>query len=73
MRVLAIDPEAEQIELSLLRMLRVTGSHAAAAEQYAHYSHALRGDEGCEPPPLRCTHEEEEGAVSDACWVRTSG
>ena len=51
-RVLAIDPEAEQIELSLLRMLRVTGSHAAAAEQYAHYSHVLRESLGIEPPPL---------------------
>ena len=51
-RVLAIDPEAEQIELSLLRMLRVTGSHAAAAEQYAHYSHVIRESLGIEPPPL---------------------
>ena len=48
----AIDPEAEQIEVSLRRMLRLTGSHAAAAEQYAHYSHVLRESLGIEPPPL---------------------
>jgi DNA-binding SARP family transcriptional activator len=51
-RVLAIDPAAEQIEVSLLRMLRLSGSHAAAAEQYAHYSHVLRESLGIEPPPL---------------------
>jgi DNA-binding SARP family transcriptional activator len=51
-RVLAIDPEAEQMELSLLRMLRLSGSHAAAAEQYAHYSLMLREGLGIEPPPL---------------------
>jgi two-component SAPR family response regulator len=51
-RVLAIDPEAEHVELSLLRMLRLSGAHAAAAEQYAHYSHVLRESLGMEPPPL---------------------
>jgi len=51
-RVLSIDPNAEQVELSLLRMLRVSGAHAAAAEQYAHYAHALRESLGIEPPPL---------------------
>ena len=39
---LETDPEAEQIELSLLRLYRRTGAHAAAAEQYAHYAPSLR-------------------------------
>jgi two-component SAPR family response regulator len=51
-RALAVDPEAEQVELSLLRMLRLSGAHAAAAEQYAHYSYVLRESLGMEPPPL---------------------
>jgi DNA-binding SARP family transcriptional activator len=51
-RALEADPEAEQIELSLLRLYRRTGAHAAAAEQYAHYAAVLRNDLGIEPPPL---------------------
>ncbi len=51
-RALEIDPTAEQIEISLLRMYRVTGAHAAAAEQYAHYSAVVRAELGMEPPPL---------------------
>jgi ATP/maltotriose-dependent transcriptional regulator MalT/DNA-binding SARP family transcriptional activator len=49
---LSVDPEAEQIELSLLRLLRLSGAHAAAAEQYEHYSTQLRETFGIEPPPL---------------------
>jgi LuxR family maltose regulon positive regulatory protein len=51
-RALEIDPDAEQIELSLLRLYRRTGAHAAAAEQYAHYSAVLRSELGVEPPPF---------------------
>ena len=51
-RALQIDPDAEQVELSLLRLYRRTGAHAAAAEQYAHYAAMLRADLGVEPPPL---------------------
>jgi DNA-binding SARP family transcriptional activator len=51
-RALEADTSAEQIELSLLRLYRVTGAHAAAAEQYAHYSAILRDELGVEPPPL---------------------
>jgi len=51
-RALTVDPEAEQVELSLLRLLRLSGAHAAAAEQYAHYSSVLRDSLGLEPPPL---------------------
>jgi DNA-binding SARP family transcriptional activator len=51
-RALEIDPHAEQLEVSLLRLYRNSGAHAAAAEQYAHYSSLLRTDLGVEPPPL---------------------
>jgi ATP/maltotriose-dependent transcriptional regulator MalT/DNA-binding SARP family transcriptional activator len=51
-RALEVDPEAEQLELSLLRLYRLTGAHAAAAEQYAHYSAMLRTTLGVEAPPL---------------------
>lgn len=51
-RALIVDPEADQIELMLLRLYRVTGAHAAAAEQYGHYAHFLRSQLGLEAPPL---------------------
>jgi ATP/maltotriose-dependent transcriptional regulator MalT/DNA-binding SARP family transcriptional activator len=51
-RALDLSPEADQIELSLLRLYRLTGSHAAAAEQYAHYSAVMRDHLGLEPPAL---------------------
>ena len=46
------DPDAEQIELCLLRLYRRTGANAAAAEQYAHYASVMREQLGMEPPPL---------------------
>jgi DNA-binding SARP family transcriptional activator len=49
---LQADPEAEQIELCLLRLYRRMGSHAAAAEQYVHYAGVMREQLGMEPPPL---------------------
>ena len=48
---LEIEPSAENVEASLLKLYRVTGAHAAAAEQYAHYAGMLR-ELGVEPPPL---------------------
>jgi two-component SAPR family response regulator len=51
-RALDIDPSAEQIEVSLLRLYRASGAHAAAAEQYGHYAAVLRDQLGVEPPPL---------------------
>jgi ATP-dependent transcriptional regulator len=51
-QALQADPDAEQIELCLLRLYRLTGAHAAAAEQYIHYSSVLREQLGVEPPPL---------------------
>jgi DNA-binding SARP family transcriptional activator len=51
-RALDVDPSAEQIEVCLLRLYRVTGAHSAAAEQYAHYATVMREELGIEPPPL---------------------
>jgi len=51
-RALEVDPTAEQIEVSLLRLYKATGAHAAAAEQYAHYAAAMRDDLGIDAPPL---------------------
>jgi DNA-binding SARP family transcriptional activator len=47
-RVLAIDSEADAIELLLLRAYKLGGRQAAAAEQYVHYSAAIR-ELGAEP------------------------
>jgi two-component SAPR family response regulator len=51
-RALEVDPTAEQVEVTLMRLYRATGAHAAAAEQYAHYSTYVREELGAEPPPL---------------------
>jgi DNA-binding SARP family transcriptional activator len=51
-RALEIAPEAEQIEVTLLRLYRLTGAHSAAAEQYSHYAGALRADLGVDAPAL---------------------
>jgi two-component system, LytTR family, response regulator len=51
-RALAVDPKAESIELSLLRLYRSSGAHAAAAEQYSRYATRMRDELDIEPPPL---------------------
>jgi DNA-binding SARP family transcriptional activator len=51
-RALEVDSTAEQVEVNLLRLYRIAGAHAAAAEQYAHYASLLRDELGIEPPPL---------------------
>ena len=51
-RALDACPEADSIELSLLRLYKLSGSHAAAAEQYSHYSVWVRDTLGIEPPSL---------------------
>ena len=51
-RVLDVDPGAEQVEVSLLRLYRASGAHAAAAEQYGHYAAVMRDQLGIAPPPL---------------------
>jgi DNA-binding SARP family transcriptional activator len=49
-RALAIDSRQEDLELSLFRLLRNSGAHSAAAEQFARYAEVLRSDLGVEPP-----------------------
>ena len=51
-RALEVDAGAESVEVSLLRLYRASGAHAAAAEQYAHYATRLRQDLEIEPLPL---------------------
>ncbi len=51
-RILAVDPDADGIELLLLRAYKAGGRQAAAAEQYAHYAAAQRDQLGVSPPPL---------------------
>jgi DNA-binding SARP family transcriptional activator len=51
-RAVEVDPEADGIEVSLLRLYRLTGAHAAAAEQYTHYATTMRDQLGIEAPPL---------------------
>jgi ATP/maltotriose-dependent transcriptional regulator MalT/DNA-binding SARP family transcriptional activator len=53
MQVLAIDPEALDVERDLIWIYGRLGATSAAAEQYEHYARSVRGDIGIEPPPLR--------------------
>ena len=52
-RALEACPEADSVELSLLRLYKLSGSHAAAAEQYTHYSTWLRDSLGRGAPDAR--------------------
>lgn len=45
------EPESDEIQLALLRLFRLSGSYAAAAEQYGHYAETLR-EIGVEPQPM---------------------
>jgi DNA-binding SARP family transcriptional activator len=49
-RALETDPRLESLALSLLKLLKGIGAHAAAAEQYERYSTLLRREIGVEPP-----------------------
>ena len=51
-RALEVAPEAEQIELTLLKLYLRTSANSAAAELYAHYAAVYRKDGGDEPPSL---------------------
>lgn len=51
-RALDVDATAESVEVSLLRLYRASGAHAAAAEQYEHYATRLRDELDVEAPPL---------------------
>jgi len=50
-RAAEVDPDAEEIQIALIRLYRLSGAHAAAAEQYTHYAHSVR-DLGVEPIPF---------------------
>jgi DNA-binding SARP family transcriptional activator len=48
-RAAEVEPDSEEIQLSLVRLYRLSGAHAAAAEQYGHYAQTMR-DLGVDPP-----------------------
>ncbi|TME10560.1 MAG: hypothetical protein E6I65_08450 [Chloroflexi bacterium] len=50
-RAAEVDPDAEEIQVALVRLYRHSGAHAAAAEQYGHYARSMR-DLGVEPVAL---------------------
>ena len=50
-RAAEVDPDAEEIQVALVRLYRHSGAHAAAAEWYGHYANTLRGL-GIDPPAL---------------------
>jgi DNA-binding SARP family transcriptional activator len=47
-RALEVEPDAEELQLDLVRLYRITGAHAAAAERYAQYANGMRAM-GLEP------------------------
>jgi DNA-binding SARP family transcriptional activator/tetratricopeptide (TPR) repeat protein len=49
---LAVDPDADVIERTLIALYQGGGSHAAAAEQYAHFAAGHRATYGVEAPSL---------------------
>jgi two-component SAPR family response regulator len=51
-RAIEIDPQAHQIERLLVKLYRLSGAHAAAAEQYVHYAASLHDDLGVDAPSL---------------------
>jgi DNA-binding SARP family transcriptional activator len=50
-RVHQVDPESEEVQVALVRLYRLSGALAAAAEQYEQYAEAVR-ELGAEPKPL---------------------
>jgi DNA-binding SARP family transcriptional activator len=51
-RALETDPRLETLGLSLLKLLKGSGAHAAAAEQYERYATLLRSEIGVDAPPF---------------------
>lgn len=51
-RALEIAPDADDIEVLLIRLFRLTGSRTAALERCRRYARSLRQVVGIEPPPL---------------------
>jgi len=50
-RASEVDPEADEIQAALVRLYRLSGAYAAAAERYGRYSETLK-ELGLEPKPL---------------------
>jgi DNA-binding SARP family transcriptional activator len=50
--VVETDPTADSVEVALIKLYRLVGSHAAAAEQYAHYASTQKSELGIEVPAL---------------------
>ncbi len=50
-RALDVDPQLDEVEKTVIRLYTVAGAHAAAAEQYGHYSLGQR-ELGLDPPTL---------------------
>lgn len=48
-RAAEVEPESDEIQVALIRLYRLSGAHAAAAEQYGHYAENLR-QIGVDPP-----------------------
>jgi DNA-binding SARP family transcriptional activator len=50
-RMLEVDPGLDEVERLVVKLFRLTGRHAAAAEQYVHYAASVT-DLGLEPPSI---------------------
>ena len=50
-RALEVDPELDEVERTVIKLYRLAGAHAAAAEQYEHYE-AVQRDLGLDAPPI---------------------
>jgi DNA-binding SARP family transcriptional activator len=50
-RASEVDPEADEIQAALVRLYRLSGAYAAAAEQYGRYAQTMK-ELGVEPRPL---------------------
>ena len=50
-RALEVDPELDDVERTVIKLYRLAGAHAAAAEQYEHYETVQR-DLGLDAPPI---------------------
>ena len=50
-RALEVDPDLDEVERTVIKLYRLAGAHAAAAEQYEHYETVQR-DLGLDAPPI---------------------
>ena len=50
-RAAEVDPDSEEIQVALIRLYRMSGAHAAAAERYGQYERVMR-DLGVDPVPM---------------------